>query len=174
ELFLGIFKFEPRGRLDNNLPVYVSLSHDNPYLTAETFDVEEVLLSRSHTSLQDLRVELRDYLSNLKEELVQLINDDYEAFISLSTDLKGEGLRGDSGETEEKDGFEGEGSGSPFAQISESVTRLETLLISSPSDDADAAEMEGMGMNAGLDKMDGPTDERSLILFIAEKIEPNI
>ncbi|KAL0574960.1 hypothetical protein V5O48_007005 [Marasmius crinis-equi] len=77
----------------HDLPEFVPLSHDNSYLTAETFDVEDFLLSRSHTSLQDLKTELRDYLSNLKEELVQLINDDYEAFISLSTDLKGEGTR---------------------------------------------------------------------------------
>ncbi|KAG7098601.1 hypothetical protein E1B28_000525 [Marasmius oreades] len=77
----------------HDLPEYVPLSHDNPYLTAETFDVEEFLLSRSHTSLQDLKAELRDYLSSLKEELVQLINDDYESFISLSTDLKGEDVR---------------------------------------------------------------------------------
>ena len=33
------------------------------------------------------------YLASLKEELVKLINDDYEAFISLSTDLKDEGTR---------------------------------------------------------------------------------
>ncbi|EGO25305.1 hypothetical protein SERLADRAFT_348146 [Serpula lacrymans var. lacrymans S7.9] len=78
---------------DHDLPIYVPLSHDNPYLTAEPFDVDQFLLSRSYTSLPDLRSELRDYLSTLKEELVQLINDDYEAFISLSTDLKGEGAR---------------------------------------------------------------------------------
>ncbi|KAF9033306.1 COG complex component [Hymenopellis radicata] len=77
----------------HDLPVFVPLSHSNPYLTADTFDIEQFLLSRSHTSLQDLRSELRDYLSTLKEELVKLINDDYEAFISLSTDLRGEGLR---------------------------------------------------------------------------------
>jgi hypothetical protein len=75
------------------LPLYTPLSHDNPYLAAEHFDVEEFLLSRAHTSLQDLRAELRDYLSTLKEALVKLINDDYEAFISLSTDLRGEGPR---------------------------------------------------------------------------------
>jgi hypothetical protein len=62
-------------------------------LTSDIFDVEAFLLSRSHTSLRDLRSELRDYLSTLKEELVKLINDDYEAFISLSTDLRGEGVR---------------------------------------------------------------------------------
>jgi len=38
-------------------------------------------------------LELRDYLATLKEELVQLINDDYTAFISLSTDLRSEGAR---------------------------------------------------------------------------------
>ncbi|KAF8893790.1 oligomeric golgi complex component, COG2-domain-containing protein [Infundibulicybe gibba] len=77
----------------HSLPMYTPLSHSNPYLTAEHFKVEDFLLSRSHTSLADLRAELRDYLSNLKEELVKLINDDYEDFISLSTDLKGEGER---------------------------------------------------------------------------------
>lgn len=77
----------------HDLPLLLPLSHDNPFLTASSFDVEKFLLSRSYTSLSDLRSELRDYLSILKEELVKLINDDYEAFISLSTDLKGEGER---------------------------------------------------------------------------------
>lgn len=76
-----------------DLPVYVPLSHDNEFLAAETFDVENFLLSRSYTSLPELRTELREYLSSLKEELVLLINDDYEDFISLSTDLRGEGAR---------------------------------------------------------------------------------
>lgn len=75
------------------LPSYLPLSHEDPYLSAPIFDVEEFLQSRSYTSLPDLRTELRDYLVALKEELVQLINDDYEAFISLSTDLRGEGAR---------------------------------------------------------------------------------
>lgn len=75
------------------LPSYKPLSHGDPYLSAEAFDVELFLQSRSYTSLPDLRTELRDYLATLKEELVQLINDDYEAFISLSTDLRGEGTR---------------------------------------------------------------------------------
>jgi hypothetical protein len=78
----------------HSLPVHVPLSHDNEFLIASDFNVEDFLLSRSHdTSLPDLRAELRDYLSDLKEELVKLINDDYEAFISLSTDLRDEGAR---------------------------------------------------------------------------------
>src|SRR6266478_471321 len=77
----------------HELPAYVPLSHDNPHLSAKAFNVQGFLLSRSYTSLPDLRVELRDYLAKLKEELVQLINDEYEAFISLSTDLKDEGNR---------------------------------------------------------------------------------
>jgi hypothetical protein len=77
------------------LPVLEPLSHEHPLLRAEnpSFDVEEFLISRSHTSLPDLRAELKDYLALLKDELVQLINDDYEAFISLSTDLRAEGAR---------------------------------------------------------------------------------
>ncbi|KAI0645824.1 COG complex component [Trametes meyenii] len=78
---------------EHDLPPYTPLSHDDPHLSAETFDVEQFLLSRAYTSLPDLRTELRDYLAALKEELVRLINDDYEAFISLSTDLRGEGTR---------------------------------------------------------------------------------
>ncbi|OAX39994.1 COG complex component [Rhizopogon vinicolor AM-OR11-026] len=83
----------PQSTTSTELPIHVPLSHDNPHLTADVFNVEEFLLSRSHTSLHDLRSELRDYLASLKEELVLLINDDYEAFISLSTDLRGEGSR---------------------------------------------------------------------------------
>ncbi|KAK7053317.1 hypothetical protein VNI00_003943 [Paramarasmius palmivorus] len=172
----------------HDLPVYIPLSHDNSYLTAETFDVEEFLLSRSHTSLQDLRVELRDYLSNLKEELVQLINDDYEAFISLSTDLKGEGARLASlkqplaglkqevqisksdlcaiqdaiQEKLKKRGALREEKAliHLLLKISESVTRLESLLlISSPTDDDSIAEMDGMRMNTALNSLDGPADE---------------
>ncbi|TFY83578.1 hypothetical protein EWM64_g449 [Hericium alpestre] len=86
-------QFEDADLTPHELPLYAPLSHSNPFFTAETFNVEDFLLSRSHTSLPDLRSELRDYLGNLKEELVKLINDDYEAFISLSTDLKGEGVR---------------------------------------------------------------------------------
>ena len=77
----------------HDLPLYPPLAHNNPFFTATTFNVEDFLLSRVHTSLPDLRTELRDYLAVLKEELVQLINDDYESFISLSTDLRGEGER---------------------------------------------------------------------------------
>lgn len=76
-----------------DLPIYVPLSHDNEFLAAEMFNVEKFLLSRSYTSLPELRTQLREYLSSLKEELVLLINDDYEDFISLSTDLRGEGAR---------------------------------------------------------------------------------
>ncbi|XP_006461130.1 hypothetical protein AGABI2DRAFT_68876 [Agaricus bisporus var. bisporus H97] len=76
-----------------DLPDYGPLSHHNPLLTGPVFDVEEFLLSRARASLPELRTELRDYLSVLKEELVQLINNDYEAFISLSTDLRSEGSR---------------------------------------------------------------------------------
>ncbi len=76
-----------------DLPELLPLSHENAYLSSPEFNVEEFLLSRAYTSLPDLRTELRDYLATLKEELVKLINDDYEAFISLSTDLRGEGVR---------------------------------------------------------------------------------
>ena len=84
---------QPRSSGSIDLPELQPLAHDNEYLSAPEFDVEAFLLSRSNMSLSELRTELREYLATLKEELVQLINDDYEAFISLSTDLQGEGYR---------------------------------------------------------------------------------
>jgi hypothetical protein len=77
------------------LPSILPLSHSNPFLKSEKdFDVDAFLLSRAtHTSLPELRSELRNYLADLKAELVQLLNDDYESFLSLSTDLRSEGPR---------------------------------------------------------------------------------
>ena len=76
-----------------DLPSLQPLSHDHPLLAASTFSADTFLLSRIHIPLEELRAELRLYLSVLREELVQLINDDYEEFISLGTGLRGEGER---------------------------------------------------------------------------------
>ncbi|KAG9010340.1 hypothetical protein FRB93_004179 [Tulasnella sp. JGI-2019a] len=84
----------PQSDERHELPLLAPLSHTHPLLSSSTaWDVDAFLLSRPNLSLQDLRSELRNYSAELKEELVQLINDDYAAFISLSTDLKGEGTR---------------------------------------------------------------------------------
>ncbi|KAI0373909.1 COG complex component [Pilatotrama ljubarskyi] len=171
-----------------DLPLYVPLSHDDPYLSAETFDVEQFLLSRAYTSLPDLRTELRDYLAALKEELVKLINDDYEAFISLSTDLRGEGTRLESlkrpladlrarvlesrktlqeiqDETKEKlDRRAAIREEKAFLQlllkISESITRLESLLlIASPEDEE--KDPSSMGAMQLASRTDADVDDRS-------------
>lgn len=153
---------------DHDLPAFVPLVHGNQLLAAEEFNVEEFLLSRTYTSLPDLRSELRDYLATLKDELVKLINDDYEAFISLSTDLKDEGARLEKLKYP-LDGLKGQILASKdelsvlqgaiqeklkrratlreekallhlLLKISESITRLESLLlISQPSDGEDSA-----------------------------------
>ncbi|KAG8696086.1 hypothetical protein FRC08_007377 [Ceratobasidium sp. 394] len=79
--------------MEDDLPYVPPLDATHPLLSApgDSFDVDEFLLSRAHTSLPDLRVELNDYLGTLRSELVQLINEHYADFISLSTDLRGEG-----------------------------------------------------------------------------------
>ncbi|KAI0823373.1 COG complex component [Trametes gibbosa] len=167
--------------VERALPLYVPLSHDDKYLSAPTFDVEQFLLSRAYTSLPDLRTELRDYLAALKEELVKLINDDYEAFISLSTDLREEGTRlenlkqplGDlkahvleskqtlqaiQDETKQKLDRraairEEKAFLHSLLKISESITRLESLLlISSPGDvDKETSNIEGMPLTSRAD-----------------------
>lgn len=76
-----------------DLPSLQPLSHDHPLLSSSSFDADAFLLSRVHIPLEELRGELRAYLGQLREELVQLINDDYEEFISLGTGLRGEGER---------------------------------------------------------------------------------
>lgn len=76
-----------------DLPSLLPLSHTHPLLLAPSFDVDAFLLSRIHIPLDELRAELRQYLGVLREELVQLINDDYEEFISLGTGLSGENER---------------------------------------------------------------------------------
>ncbi|KDN46181.1 hypothetical protein RSAG8_04408, partial [Rhizoctonia solani AG-8 WAC10335] len=78
---------------EDGLPYVAPLDASHTVLSAlgEAFDVDEFLLSRSHTSLSDLRTELNDYLNKLRTELVHLINENYADFISLSTDLRGEG-----------------------------------------------------------------------------------
>lgn len=74
-----------------DLPSLLPLSHEHALLAgASKFDVDAFLLSRIHIPLDELRAELRSYLAELREELVQLINDDYEEFISLGTGLRGE------------------------------------------------------------------------------------
>ncbi|EPT04594.1 hypothetical protein FOMPIDRAFT_1140249 [Fomitopsis schrenkii] len=168
-------------KAERALPVYVPLSHSNPYLSAKGFDVEDFLLSRAYTSLPDLRTELRDYLATLKEELVKLINDDYEAFISLSTDLRGEGARLERLKSPLSDMKSHVLAARQVLQvvkddvqlklckratlreekaflhlllkISESITRLESLLlISSPADaDHDSSATDGMKASSRIE-----------------------
>ena len=79
--------------LSLDLPSLQPLSHQHPLLSAQHFDSDAFLLSRIHIPLDELRAELREYLGLLREELIQLINDDYEDFISLGTGLRGESER---------------------------------------------------------------------------------
>ncbi|KAI9602724.1 hypothetical protein H4Q26_002021 [Puccinia striiformis f. sp. tritici PST-130] len=69
------------------LPVGLPLSHQ--VFRDPEFDPDQFLLSRRHTALEDLRLELRSYLGGLKSELVSLINEDYEDFIGLGMGLRG-------------------------------------------------------------------------------------
>ncbi|CAO3608383.1 unnamed protein product [Mucor fragilis] len=57
--------------------------------TAPDFDPDTFLSSRRHLGLERMKAELNTHLKQLKTELVELINRDYQDFINLSTNLKG-------------------------------------------------------------------------------------
>ncbi len=71
----------------HDLPLYPPLACSNP------FSLHQIRRnSSSHVCIRPTRVASRG-ARLLKEEFAQLINDDGEAFISLSTDLRGEDTR---------------------------------------------------------------------------------
>jgi hypothetical protein len=72
------------------LPALESISNSRPLLYQADFDPDRFLQTRSHVPLDELRGDLRSHLNVLREELVQLINEDYEEFIALGVGLRGE------------------------------------------------------------------------------------
>lgn len=64
-----------------SLPFPATLSHS--LFLVEPFHASDFLLSRKHMLLDDLRSELRTYLTSLRAQLVSIINSDYEDFINL-------------------------------------------------------------------------------------------
>jgi conserved oligomeric Golgi complex subunit 2 len=61
---------------------------DNSLLLGQEFEVD-VFLHKLATSasLTDIRDDVNEYHSKLKQELVKLINDDYHDFISITTSI---------------------------------------------------------------------------------------
>lgn len=76
-----------------DFPALQPLDHRHPLLIQADYDPDGFLQTRAHVPLDELRGELRAYLSLLREELVQLINEDYEEFIALGVGLRGEAER---------------------------------------------------------------------------------
>ncbi|KAH9814401.1 oligomeric golgi complex component, COG2-domain-containing protein [Melampsora americana] len=81
------FQFDSNDYSDLQLPTQSPLTHE--LFRSNDFDSDQFLLSRRHTTLNELRLELRNYLNDLKFELVGLINEDYEDFIGLGMGLRG-------------------------------------------------------------------------------------
>lgn len=75
------------GETDLQALLPAPLSHTT--FSSDNFNVNDFLLSRRHTPLDELRSELRGYLTNLRTELVGVINRDYEDFIGLGIGLRG-------------------------------------------------------------------------------------
>lgn len=81
--------FRDTAALVHDAPLPLALPLDHDLFLDDAFDVDDFLLARRHTSLDDLRSELRTYLSRLRNELVGVINEDYEDFIGLGIGLRG-------------------------------------------------------------------------------------
>lgn len=58
-------------------------------LVADDFDPDMFLSSKRHLGLERMKVELNAHLKQLKSELVELINRDYQDFVNLSINLSG-------------------------------------------------------------------------------------
>lgn len=73
----------------DNLPYPEALSRAD--FLAPNFDAPSYLstLSERHQTLEDLRADLRERSQALSKELLDLVNANYEQFLSLGTDLKG-------------------------------------------------------------------------------------
>lgn len=73
----------------DNLPYPEALPRSD-FLTP-SFNASHYLssLSNRHQTLEDLRTDLRDRSSALSKELLDLVNTNYEQFLSLGADLKG-------------------------------------------------------------------------------------
>ncbi|KAJ8057884.1 hypothetical protein OCU04_013066 [Sclerotinia nivalis] len=74
---------------EDNLPYPKALPRSD--FLAPTFDAPTYLstLSDRHQTLEDLRSDLRERSQALSKELLDLVNTNYEQFLSLGSDLKG-------------------------------------------------------------------------------------
>ena len=74
---------------DSNLPFPKPISRSA--FLAPDFDAATFLASLSdrHQTLEDLRTELRDLSTSLNRELIDLVNSNYQGFLSLGTTLRG-------------------------------------------------------------------------------------
>ncbi|KAJ3292475.1 Conserved oligomeric Golgi complex subunit 2 [Borealophlyctis nickersoniae] len=68
---------------------FTPISFDRSTFLQSDFSPEQFLADRRHIALDRLKSELQHALRDLKNELVELINQDYADFISLSTQLVG-------------------------------------------------------------------------------------
>src|SRR5580700_8340667 len=74
---------------EDNLPYPEALPRSD--FLAPNFDALVYLssLSHRHQTLEDLRSDLRERSQTLSKELLDLVNTNYEEFLSLGSDLKG-------------------------------------------------------------------------------------
>lgn len=76
-------------RLINSVQPLPNNAVERSAFRALDFEPDSFLSSRRHLGLERMKAELNTHLKQLKTELIELINRDYQDFINLSTNLKG-------------------------------------------------------------------------------------
>jgi hypothetical protein len=82
-----VFLATPRASDELSALLPPRLSHD-VFLQAD-FDPNAFLLSHRHSPIEDLRSDLKAYLSTLRQDLTGVINSSYEDFLGLGIGLRG-------------------------------------------------------------------------------------
>ncbi|CAO3701194.1 unnamed protein product [Rhizopus stolonifer] len=87
----SIFSFSDDEEDDQTVSIKPLPNHavERSELNADDFNPDSFLSSRRHLGLERMKVELNVHLKQLKTELVELINKDYQDFVNFSTNLKG-------------------------------------------------------------------------------------
>ncbi|CEP12983.1 hypothetical protein [Parasitella parasitica] len=126
---------------------------------APDFEPDAFLSSRRHLGLERLKAELNTRLKQLKADLVELINRDYQDFINLSTNLKGVDK-------------EIEQLKSPLAEMEHQVKSILKLLLNIHDSVTKVEDL--LGINSDIVKHSFESTEQDSVVVVDDKLGKQI